>query len=281
MSENQAVLLYAFVALAIVSKLAGGIEQIAYAQMWDFAPDIQKQSANNVHFNKNKVSIISSCIHRTTNIQNTTAISSGPAPGFGLSSSTTSSSQKCGTQHFDNTQHFPTCRKLAISPHHPGPRLLVPPANTTKYNNVIKAISPPPPMNVQEICGTNHDDYIIGSEGDDIIFGLRGNDIITALGGDDLVFAGPGDDIVYGGAGNNQLFGQEGNDNLIGGTSDDLLVAGAGNDRLYGNAGDDILQGGPGADYFDCGDGLDTVVDYTPTQGDVISINCENVNLIH
>jgi hypothetical protein len=26
---------------------------------------------------------------------------------------------------------------------------------------------------------------------------------------------------------------------------------------------------------------VDTVVDYTPTQGDVVSDNCENVNLIH
>jgi hypothetical protein len=41
--ENKAVLLYAFVAVAIVSKLAGGIEQVAYAQIWDFAPNIYNQ----------------------------------------------------------------------------------------------------------------------------------------------------------------------------------------------------------------------------------------------
>ena len=51
--------------------------------------------------------------------------------------------------------------------------------------------------------------------------------------------------------------------------------------HVFGNAGDDVLQGGPGADYFDCGDGVDTVVDYSPTQGDVISVNCENVNTVH
>ena len=43
MYENKAVLLYAFVAVAMVSKLAGGIEQVAYAQIWDFAPNIYNQ----------------------------------------------------------------------------------------------------------------------------------------------------------------------------------------------------------------------------------------------
>jgi hemolysin type calcium-binding protein len=178
-------------------------------------------------------------------------------------------------------------------------------AEVVKFQNVIKAVSTPPTVSVnsqipvhfgngtdlnititispqaQEICGTNHDDYIVGSEGDDIIFGLRGNDIISALGGDDLVFGGPGDDFVYGNDGNNQLFGEAGNDNLVGGINDDVIVGGLGNDRLYGNTGDDILQGGPGADYFDCGDGIDTVVDYNPSEGDIVSISCENVNSGH
>jgi hypothetical protein len=144
-------------------------------------------------------------------------------------------------------------------------------------NGLVASLGQP----VQKVCGTNDDDYIIGSEGDDIIFGLRGNDIITALGGDDLVFGGLGDDFIYGNDGNNQLFGEAGNDNLVGGINDDLLVGGPGNDRLYGNTGDDVLQGGPGADYFDCGEGVDTVVDYNSAQGDIVSVNCENVNSDH
>ena len=59
------------------------------------------------------------------------------------------------------------------------------------------------------------------------------------------------------------------------------MVGGPGNDRLYGNSGDLYLQGGQGADLFDCGDGLDTVIDCNPSQGDAVSSNCENVNLIH
>jgi hypothetical protein len=33
--------------------------------------------------------------------------------------------------------------------------------------------------------------------------------------------------------------------------------------------------------YFDCGDGVDTVVDYNSAQGDIVSVNCENVNSVH
>jgi hypothetical protein len=301
------------VVLAILSGLGWGIEHIAYAQMWDFTPgvQIQSQSTNNLQLNKNvlqhdninnnvnnKNSIASNCITTESNIVGATVDS---RLSSGLASSPSKTSSDCAPQSSpspsssSNSQlskfHKP-CIDLKVKNSHKH----VPAAETIKYSNVIKAVSTPPleadpdftnfsfthfTGNVQEICGTNHDDYIIGSEGDDIIFGLRGNDIISALGGDDLVYGGPGDDFVYGGEGNNQLFGQDGNDNLVGGTGDDLIVGGPGNDRLYANIGDDILQGQEGADYFDCGDGLDTVIDYNPAQGDVISSNCENVNLIH
>ena len=288
MSKNLVVLLLCvvFLALAIVYKSEGGIEEIAYAQIWDFTPNIQSHNnvqvnSNLLQHNNNKVSITANCISRVSNIHNnnTTVISSLNNAGVNMSPSKTSAN--CDTNHYDrSTKHFHSCLKLAIS--HDG---IVRHANTIKHRDVIKSISRPLINNtnnipVQEICGTNHDDYILGTEGDDIIFGLRGNDIIMALGGNDLVYAGPGGNRVYGGEGNNQLFGEDANDNLIGGTADDLLVGGSGDDRFYGNAGDDILQGDLGADYFDCGDGVDTVVDYSPTQGDVISDNCENVNLI-
>ncbi|HEY6884261.1 MAG TPA: calcium-binding protein [Nitrososphaeraceae archaeon] len=296
-------------ALAILSGLGRGIEHIAYAQMWDLAPSvqIQSQSANNLQLNKNvlqpsdsnnnvnnKNSIASNCITTESNIINASVASRSSSS---LTFSAPKTSSNCDPQSSSSSSsgqlskfHNHPCIKLKVKN---SGGLKVPAAETIRYGNVIKAISTPPggtdvpppmqvfTMNIQEVCGTNNDDYIIGSEGNDVIFGLRGNDIITALNGDDIVFAGPGDDIVYGGDGNNQLFGEDGNDNLVGGTQDDLIVGGPGNDRLYGNAGDDILQGGPGADFFDCGDGLDTVVDYTPTQGDVISSNYENVNLIH
>jgi Ca2+-binding RTX toxin-like protein len=130
------------------------------------------------------------------------------------------------------------------------------------------------------IIGTNDDNYIIGSELDDTIYGKNGNDVILAIGGDDSVYAGKGDDTLYGGDGNNQLFGEDGEDNIIGGPFNDLLVGGKGDDHLIANFGDDVMLGGPGSNYFECGDGFDTVLDYSPSKGDIISNGCEIVNNI-
>jgi Ca2+-binding RTX toxin-like protein len=130
------------------------------------------------------------------------------------------------------------------------------------------------------IIGTNDDNYIVGSELDDTIYGKNGNDVILAIGGDDSVYAGKGDDTLYGGDGNNQLFGEDGEDNIIGGPFNDLLVGGKGDDHLVANFGDDVMLGGPGANYFECGDGVDTVLDYSPSKGDIISNGCEIVNNI-
>ena len=130
------------------------------------------------------------------------------------------------------------------------------------------------------ITGTNKDNYIIGSEDNDKICAKKGNDIVMALGGNDLVYTGQGDDTSYGGEGNNQLFGEDGDDNVIGGVGDDLLSGGKGNDHLAGVEGDDTMIGEAGANFFDCGEGMDTIIDYNPSKGDVISNNCEIVNNI-
>ena len=34
----------------------------------------------------------------------------------------------------------------------------------------------------------------------------------------------------------------------------------------------------PGANEFVCGDGVDTILDYNPAQGDIISNDCEIIN---
>lgn len=130
------------------------------------------------------------------------------------------------------------------------------------------------------IIGTNQDNYIIGSELDDTIYGKNGNDVVLAIGGDDSVYAGGDDDTIYGGDGNNQLFGEDDSDNVVGGPFNDLLSGGKGDDHLVGLSGDDVMLGGPGADYFECSDGQDSVLDYSPSQGDIVSNSCEIVNNI-
>jgi hypothetical protein len=56
MPKNLAVSLYVvFVALALVSKIGEGIDQIAYAQMWHYSPPIEDQNTDNLPFNKNSI----------------------------------------------------------------------------------------------------------------------------------------------------------------------------------------------------------------------------------
>ena len=66
----------------------------------------------------------------------------------------------------------------------------------------------------------------------------------------------------------------------INGVCTSTKVGGNGNDTLYsfGNCNDE-LTGGLGADNFTCGEGNDTIKDYNPKGGDVISDrqNCEKV----
>ena len=63
---------------------------------------------------------------------------------------------------------------------------------------------------------------------------------------------------LFGGIGNDRLEGNAGNDTLNGGAGDDTLIGGAGNNNLNGDAGDDTLQGGAGKDTFSGGAGADT-----------------------
>ncbi len=128
------------------------------------------------------------------------------------------------------------------------------------------------------ISGNDQDNYIIGIQGNALVCAKGGNDIVMGLPGNNIIYGGKGDDTLYGAPGLNQLFGEDGSDNLVGSQFNDLLVGGNGNDHLAAGSGDDVLYGGPGSNYFDCGDGIDTVVDYNPSQGDVITNNCEIVN---
>ena len=93
-----------------------------------------------------------------------------------------------------------------------------------------------------------------------------------------------GDDELTGGDGDDHLVGGADDDTLDGGAGDDTLNGGAGNDLLNGGLGDDDLQGGSGADIFlfDFSDGAgangggggfgtDTVRDFDPGAGDVLS----------
>jgi Ca2+-binding RTX toxin-like protein len=139
----------------------------------------------------------------------------------------------------------------------------------------------------QTIIGTILADVCRGTQWSETILGLQDNDVLSGEAGDDIVLGGEGDDKIFGNAGDDLLQGNleddkiDGggrNDVLIGGDGDDILSGEDGDDRLFGDVGNDILRGGAGANEFVCGDGVDTVLDYNPAKGDVISNDCEIVN---
>jgi Ca2+-binding RTX toxin-like protein len=69
--------------------------------------------------------------------------------------------------------------------------------------------------------------------------------------------------------------GRSGDDQITGGSGDDTLIGGAGNDWLNGGAGDDTVTGGTGADtfyYLTLSQGGDRIIDFDPSQGDVIDL---------
>jgi Ca2+-binding RTX toxin-like protein len=144
-------------------------------------------------------------------------------------------------------------------------------------------------VNGPTIVGTLEDDVCIGTDHSETILLFAGDDKAYAEGGDDIVMGGANDDIIVGNGGEDLLNGNFGddkidgggrNDILIGAENDDILSGEDGDDTLFGETGNDILKGGHGADKFICGPLIDTVLDYTPSQGDTLSNDCEIVNTI-
>ena len=132
-----------------------------------------------------------------------------------------------------------------------------------------------------DICqGTDHSETILGLQDNDVLSGNGGDDIIEGGDGDDKIFGNAGDDLLQGNIGDDKIDGGGRNDVLIGGEGDDILSGEEGDDILYGVIGNDIMRGGPGANEFICGEGIDTILDYNPAQGDVISNDCEVVNTL-
>ena len=131
------------------------------------------------------------------------------------------------------------------------------------------------------IYGGDGYDRLYGGDGDDILYSGAGDDWISGYDGDDTIYGGAGndsilgnegDDVIYGGDGDDGIRGNEGDDVLYGGAGDDALVGDDGDDTLYGGVGDDYLWGGDGADILVLGTGGDTVIEFTPGDGDKIRV---------
>jgi Ca2+-binding RTX toxin-like protein len=132
-----------------------------------------------------------------------------------------------------------------------------------------------------DLCiGTDHSETILLFANDDRAYAEGGDDIVMGGANDDIIYGNGGEDLLNGNFGNDKIDGGGRNDILIGADDDDILSGEDGDDTLFGEIGNDILKGGPGADEFICGPLIDTVLDYTPSQGDTLSNDCEVVNTL-
>ncbi len=130
-------------------------------------------------------------------------------------------------------------------------------------------------INVENIRGSAHADWLRGDAND--------NDLLGG-GGDDSLYGSAGNDTLRGGGANDELRGEAGNDSLLGGNGDDSLAGGSDNDTLRGAKGADTLNGGDGDDVltgsgqndtfvFNNGFGNDVITDFSAANGEDIDLS--------
>ncbi|MFA9372919.1 MAG: hypothetical protein ACERKK_02065, partial [Poseidonibacter sp.] len=153
-------------------------------------------------------------------------------------------------------------------------------SNTTVRNDNVSGI--------ENIVGTDNEDFITGDNSNNTLKGEAGTDTIRGNDGDDYILGGAntddnttatqyeyldggaGADIIYGGAGNDSILGGigDGKDTLYGEAGNDIIYAGAGVDTVYagldndfisGEAGTDLLYGGLGNDEIKGGSESDII----------------------
>lgn len=161
--------------------------------------------------------------------------------------------------------------------------------NARGYNIYIYAGADPSP--IEEVRGSNSDDWITGSAGANTLLGHGGDDVLrggaggdrldggagldqasyetsaagveidllrgTAAGGDAAGDVLSGIEIVIGSRHADRLTGNGERNALHGGDGDDILIDDGGNDRLGAGAGHDRVEGGGGNDSIDGGAGDD------------------------
>ncbi|MBD1827182.1 calcium-binding protein [Microcoleus vaginatus GB1-A2] len=136
--------------------------------------------------------------------------------------------------------------------------------------------------------GNSGIDTLIGGCGSDTIRGGQDFDILYGECGSDILSGNQGDDYAYGGTANDFVRGGQGNDNLVGNSGNDTLIGDAGIDKLWGSEGADlfVLRPEAGATSGEIGSTeplptsnfnldevpADFILDYNPTEGDVIGL---------
>src|SRR5262245_17059216 len=84
---------------------------------------------------------------------------------------------------------------------------------------------------IENITGSNYNDYMDGDAGANIINGGDGNDYMDGGAGDDTLYGGNGNDTMYGQLGHDTMYGGNGDDDFSDFYDDAVMIGGAGNDR--------------------------------------------------
>jgi len=150
-------------------------------------------------------------------------------------------------------------------------------------------------VNVENIIGGEHADWVKGSNADNLLEGGDGNDTLDGGAGNDTLDGGAGEDTanyngtsavwvdlrkngeaqntigygwdtlkdienVNGGSGADVIDGSQAANKLTGGSGNDILNGHGGNDELNGDIGNDTLDGGADDDTLKGGAGNDSLV---------------------
>jgi Ca2+-binding RTX toxin-like protein len=132
-------------------------------------------------------------------------------------------------------------------------------------------------ISIENLEGSNYDDFLYGDDGNNILSGLGGNDTIRGEGGDDQIDGGSGDNVLFAGEGNNKIAAADGKNTVYAGAGNDLIVlgngsntvfagdgkntitAGSGNDTIYGGAATDVIYAGAGNNTVFAYEGQNTI----------------------
>ncbi|NER27111.1 MAG: calcium-binding protein [Symploca sp. SIO1C4] len=114
-------------------------------------------------------------------------------------------------------------------------------------------------ISIENLEGSNFNDFLIGDNGANILSGLDGNDTLEGRDGDDTLNGGEGNNILNAGEGNNTVEAGSGNDTVYAGTGNDNIFTNGGNDEIHAGDGNNTINAGNGTNKIYAGNGYDSI----------------------
>jgi Ca2+-binding RTX toxin-like protein len=115
-------------------------------------------------------------------------------------------------------------------------------------------------ISIENLEGSNYDDFLYGDDGNNILSGLGGNDVIRGEGGDDQIDGGTGDNVIFAGAGNNTIAAADGRNAVYAESGNDSITLGNGNNTVFAANGNNSIAIGDGNNSVNAGSGDDSII---------------------